>query len=126
MDYSQLLMIAVLLVVLVGFVSSFKIVAEDERLAIFVLGRFASVKGPGLVLVLSGTQKAIRVRLGAVGTAVTANLARFDGIALPVKANGALATGKPVKVVGFRPTEFEVELLADSQTVHCPNCGHEF
>jgi regulator of protease activity HflC (stomatin/prohibitin superfamily) len=40
-----------------------KIVREDERLAIFRLGRFFTIAGPGLVLVIPIVDKGIKVDL---------------------------------------------------------------
>lgn len=40
-----------------------KIVREDERLAIFLLGRFFTIAGPGLVLVIPIVDKGIKVDL---------------------------------------------------------------
>jgi regulator of protease activity HflC (stomatin/prohibitin superfamily) len=40
-----------------------KIVREDERLAIFRLGRFFTIAGPGLVLVIPIVDKSLKVNL---------------------------------------------------------------
>ena len=51
--------------VLIAFlvVSSIRILREYERGVVFFLGRFHSVKGPGLVLVIPGVQQMVRVDL---------------------------------------------------------------
>nr|NIO42839.1 slipin family protein [Burkholderiales bacterium] len=41
--------------------SAIKILREYERGVIFLLGRFWKVKGPGLIIVVPGIQKMIRV-----------------------------------------------------------------
>ena len=51
----------ILLVVLV--VSAVRILREYERGVVFFLGRFHSVKGPGLVIVIPGVQQMVRVDL---------------------------------------------------------------
>lgn len=43
--------------------ASVKIVREYERAALFTLGRFERVKGPGLVLMLPFVQQMVRVDL---------------------------------------------------------------
>lgn len=48
------------------FVLSFRIVAEYQRLVVLFLGRFQTVKGPGLRIVVPGIQKAFRVDLRVV------------------------------------------------------------
>ena len=40
-----------------------KIVREDQRLAIFRLGRFFTISGPGLVLVIPIVDKGLKVNL---------------------------------------------------------------
>ena len=56
-----LLILAAILVV-----SSFRILREYERGVVFMLGRFWKVKGPGLILVVSGIQQIVRVGLRTV------------------------------------------------------------
>lgn len=46
--------------------SAVKILPEYERGVVFFLGRFQSVKGPGLIILLPGVQKMIRVSLRTV------------------------------------------------------------
>ena len=53
--------IAVLLIAL--FSQMFKILREYERGVIFLLGRFQRVKGPGLIILIPGIQKIVRVDL---------------------------------------------------------------
>jgi regulator of protease activity HflC (stomatin/prohibitin superfamily) len=48
------------------FASSVRILREYERAVVFFLGRFQSVKGPGLVLLLPGIQQMVRVSLRLV------------------------------------------------------------
>src|SRR5512141_764433 len=57
--------VAVLLVVALVF-SSLKIFREYERGVVFMLGRFHKVKGPGLILIIPGIQKMVRVDLRTV------------------------------------------------------------
>jgi regulator of protease activity HflC (stomatin/prohibitin superfamily) len=62
--YMQYLLPIILIVVLTAL--SFKIVAEYERLVVLFLGRFQTVKRPGLRIVIPGIQKAFRVDLRVV------------------------------------------------------------
>lgn len=55
----------VVLVLLILFMS-IKVVAEYDRVVIFRLGKFLKVKGPGLVIIIPGIDKATRVRLRTV------------------------------------------------------------
>lgn len=53
----------VLLMLAIAYANSIRIVPESERLAIFRLGRFFRVAGPGLVLLIPSLERAIRIKL---------------------------------------------------------------
>ena len=46
--------------------STFKVLREYERGVVFLLGRFWKVKGPGIIVVVPGIQKMVKVRLRTV------------------------------------------------------------
>ena len=54
--------IALALVVVFAY-NTFKILKEYERGVIFTLGRFSTVKGPGLIILIPGIQKMVKVDL---------------------------------------------------------------
>ncbi|MCB1171984.1 MAG: slipin family protein [Leptospiraceae bacterium] len=57
----------ILAFVIIAFLaSSIKIVREYERLVVFRLGRYLSVKGPGIILLIPIMDKAVRVSLRTV------------------------------------------------------------
>jgi regulator of protease activity HflC (stomatin/prohibitin superfamily) len=58
------LVVIILLVLLV--LSAIKILREYERGVIFLLGKFWKVKGPGLIIVVPGIQKMVKVSLRTV------------------------------------------------------------
>src|SRR6185503_1996289 len=55
-----------LLVLLVLAVSGLRVLREYERGVVFTLGRFDRLKGPGLIFVVPGIQKMVRVDLRTV------------------------------------------------------------
>lgn len=59
-----LLTLIILLLLLVA--SAIKILREYERGVIFLLGKFWKVKGPGLIIVIPGVQKMVKVSLRTV------------------------------------------------------------
>jgi regulator of protease activity HflC (stomatin/prohibitin superfamily) len=64
MFFSSPYVVAIVLVVaLVMVTASVKILREYERAVVFTLGRFQSVKGPGLVLLIPFIQEMVRVDL---------------------------------------------------------------
>ncbi len=60
-DAYTIMVVVVALVLLAGY--TFRILREYERGVIFQLGRFWSVKGPGLIIVIPGIQQMVRVDL---------------------------------------------------------------
>ena len=58
--------VIILAVVVAILYSAIKILREYERGVIFLLGRFWKVKGPGLIIVIPGIQKMIRVDLRTI------------------------------------------------------------
>jgi regulator of protease activity HflC (stomatin/prohibitin superfamily) len=58
--------VVLVIVVLVLLSATIKVLPEYERGVIFFLGRYQAVKGPGLVLLIPGVQKMIRVSLRTV------------------------------------------------------------
>lgn len=63
-SYTQYLVPIVLIAIMIAL--SFRVVAEYERLVVLFLGRFQTVKLPGLRIVIPGIQKAFRVDLRVV------------------------------------------------------------
>ena len=67
--------------------TSIKILMEYERGVIFFLGKFQTVKGPGLILVLPGIQKMMRVNLQTVTMDVPAqDVITRDNVSVKVNA----------------------------------------
>lgn len=67
--------------------SAIRILREYQRGVIFLLGRFWKVKGPGLIIVIPGIQKMIRVDLRTIVTDVpTQDVISRDNVSVKVNA----------------------------------------
>ena len=55
-----------LVIIAVLLFSTFKVLREYERAVIFLLGRFYKVKGPGIIIVVPGIQKMVKISLRTV------------------------------------------------------------
>ena len=76
----------VLAVVFVVFMT-FKILKEFERGVVFLLGRFYKVKGPGLIIIIPGFQKMVRVDLRLIVMDVpTQDVISKDNVSVKVNA----------------------------------------
>ncbi len=79
--------IIVVFLILMFLWSAIKILPEYERGVIFFLGRFQVTKGPGLILLIPGVQKMIRVSLRTVTMDVpTQDVITKDNVSVRVNA----------------------------------------
>lgn len=121
MEYGALILIAILVVYLA---MAFRIANESERFAVFALGRFVSLKGPGLVLRLPGSGYDFhRVALGAEGEVQSSELVMIGSHAVPFASKKSVRLGTRVRVSGFDSARVEVEPL--QQVFVCEKCGHK-
>jgi len=58
--------VTLIIILLLVLFSAFRILREYERGVVFMLGRFYKVKGPGLIIIIPGIQKMVRVDLRTV------------------------------------------------------------
>lgn len=58
--------VTLLIILLAVAFTAFRILREYERGVVFMLGRFYRVKGPGLIIIIPGIQKMVRVDLRTV------------------------------------------------------------
>jgi regulator of protease activity HflC (stomatin/prohibitin superfamily) len=67
--------------------SAFRILREYERGVVFMLGRFYSVKGPGLIIIIPGIQQMVRVDLRTLVLDIpTQDLITRDNVSVKVNA----------------------------------------
>ncbi len=94
------------------FVSSVRILREYERAVVFQLGRFWKVKGPGLVLLIPGVQKMVRVDLRVITMDVEPqDVISRDNVSVKVNAVVFFRVVDPEKAI----IQVENYLMATSQ-----------
>ena len=106
--------VPIIILILLGLLlfTAFKILREYERGVIFMLGRYWKVKGPGLIIVIPGIQKMVKVSLRTVVMDVPPqDVITRDNVT--VKVNAVIY----FRVMGPRKAIIEVEdyLYATSQ-----------
>jgi len=85
MPYATFGMLAALLIVIIY--NTIKILKEYERGVIFLLGRFQTVKGPGLIILFPGIQKMTKVDLRVIVMDVpTQDVISRDNVSVKVNA----------------------------------------
>lgn len=91
-----------LVILLVLLFSTFKILREYERGVIFRLGKFTSVRGPGLIILIPGLEKMVKVDLRTVTMDIPSqDIITRDNVTL--KVNG---------VVYFKVANPELSIIA--------------
>lgn len=95
----------IILIVIVLVSTSLKIANEDERFAVFTLGRFAAFRGPGLIITPFAISKVCRLKVGDEGVLASSEFARFGEFTIPVTNTDSLAVGQAVRIDGFEDTE---------------------
>jgi len=79
------LYIVVILIIILAF--AIRILREYQRGVIFTLGRFTGVKGPGLIILIPGIQKMVRVDLRTIVLDVpTQDVISHDNVSVHVNA----------------------------------------
>jgi regulator of protease activity HflC (stomatin/prohibitin superfamily) len=58
--------VAVVILLIILFFTALNVLNEYERMVVFTLGRFAGIRGPGLVLIIPGIQRTRRVDLRVI------------------------------------------------------------
>ena len=125
---STITLIAVLVVAVAVVTWGLRIASNGERFAVFVLGQFSRLKGPGLLWKMPGqTERWIRLRLGERGEMLGPDMARLREHDIPVSVESPLPLGTFIRIAGFGNMSVRVEPDPDQTRTHrCPECGHEF
>ena len=115
------------LILVVAFlaVTGIKIASEYERFAVFRLGRFFGFKGPGILYKFGHIEKWVRIKPGDRGELLDTALAKVNNVEVPVRVDGKVAIGQPIRVTRFQGEELLV--TADSvegNSVVCQKCGY--
>jgi hypothetical protein len=128
MSDSTITLIALLVLAIIAVTLGLRIVSDGERFAVYVLGRFSGLKGPGLLWKMPGqTAQWVRLRLGERGEMLGPDMARFGEHDVPVSLESPVRLGSFIRVAGFGKESVRVELDTDQTRTHrCPKCGHEF
>jgi len=116
----------VLALVIVILYNAIKILKEYERGVIFFLGRFQSVKGPGLIILIPGLQKMTRVDLRVIVMDVpTQDVISRDNVSVKVNAVIYFRIVDPEKAVIRVANAFEATSQLSQTTLRSVLGRHE-
>ena len=118
--------IFLVLIVVIG-VQVIRIAQEDERFAVFIMGRFAEFRGPGLIFAPPQVAKVVRLKIGDVGMVAGDGFARFVDSVIPITSTERLRTGDAVRIDRFNEDSSPQLVRTRDRPKHsCPKCGHTF
>ncbi len=116
-------------IVLVFLVLAFKarIVPENARFAVFKLGKFMGLKGPGIVLKLHGRDTRWKsISVGDRGELLSRKIGQFHGAQIPVEMDQEVYVGSVIRITGFTASAVQARLDPDQRKkIVCTKCGHE-
>lgn len=99
---SQLAPYIVLIVIILFIAAGIRIANEHERFVVNVLGRYAGIKGPGLLLKWPGSAtKWHRISLGEEAVYLGDNLVKIRDAVFPVKGADTCAINAKVHIASF-------------------------
>ncbi len=102
--FETIFIIAVML--LLAF--SMRVVPEQQRIAVIRLGRYAGLKGPGMVMVVPYMDRECKISIGDQGELTGDQTGNFHGIQVPVIADANRLPGASIRVVGFTRDRVQV------------------
>jgi len=124
MEFATIGVIGALLIVIAY--NTIKILKEYERGVVFFLGRFQKVKGPGLILLLPGIQKMVKVDLRVVVMDVpTQDVISRDNVSVKVNAVIYFRIVDPEKAVIRVANVFEATSQLSQTTLRSVLGQHE-
>lgn len=115
------------MIVIWFILSRTKIINEHERFAVFTLGKFQGLKGPGLLLKFSGSESQwIRLRLGDRGDLLSNEIGRFHDKDIPIVYYDKINIGSMIQINGFEVDKCKIISAPDQlRVLKCEKCGHE-
>jgi len=87
---------------------SLRVVAEHQRIALFRRGRYAGLKGPGVVLVVPFLDRSCKIAEGDQGVLLTSGMGKFGEFEVPVIFNYSVKSGSQIRVVGFAENNLQI------------------
>lgn len=88
---------------------SMRVVAEQQRIALFRLGRYTGLKGPGLVTVVPYMDRGCKITIGDQGELMAGATGKFRDFQVPVEFLNSIKTGSSIRVVGFTKDRLQVQ-----------------
>ena len=132
MDFERLITIGFILFVTILIASTIKVLSDNQRLAMFKLGIFVKLLGPGLVIQFGRhVYKWKKVTVGDVGELIAPDAGRFQdkkhqSFDLTVEMSDSARIGNLIRITGFTQDKARCIMNPDQRkTIQCEKCGQQ-
>jgi regulator of protease activity HflC (stomatin/prohibitin superfamily) len=98
-----------IVLVMIFLAFSTRAVTRQQRIALFRLGRYAGLKGPGVIIVVPFVDRDCKITIGDQGVLVEDGKGKFQEFQVPVVFTSTIPTGASIKVIGFAKERLQVE-----------------
>jgi len=117
----------VLIFLAIYIFAKIKILPDQQRFAVIVLGRFQKFKGPGVLVKWPGGEVLwVKISVGDRGEVLTPGWLRIRDRDFPFKPDNSIKVGNFVRIIGFTEDKLIVAYDNNQQRLMvCENCGHE-
>jgi hypothetical protein len=88
---------------------SMRVVPEQQRIALFRLGRYMGLKGPGLVMVVPYMDRGNKINIGDQCILTADGMGKFPEFLVPVVFTSNIPAGSSIRVVGFAKDRLQVQ-----------------
>jgi hypothetical protein len=122
----MIVQIVLVILIIMFLAASLKVASEYQRLALFRLGRYLGLRGPGLIVIIPVADKCFTISIGDQGQLINDGIGKFKGAEVPVECNENICVGSRIEISGFLNQKIQVTLNADQRRrIKCEKCGHE-
>lgn len=116
----------IVMILIILLVAAIRILREYERGVVFTLGRFTGVKGPGLIVLIPGIQKMVRVDLRTIVLDVpTQDVISHDNVSVHVNAVVYFRVVDPEKAIIQVENFYDATSQLAQTTLRSVLGGHE-
>ena len=106
-----------IILIIIYLAASLRVASEHQRFALFRLGRYFGLKGPGVIIMMPIIDRCFQIAVGDQGLLIKDGIGKFKEAELPVDHSENISTGSRIKVKGFSNNKIQAALDADQRHV---------
>lgn len=126
MTSSQLSFLITSAIVIFFIANSVKVASEHQRFAVYRLGKYIGIKGPGFLVKLWTAEDWVKILIGDRLELIAHRIAKIGELSLPVEIDNNVPINTMLRITGFNNDK--ILTVPDSEQrrlVTCEHCGKE-